>query len=128
MLKKILILIITLTSILNSTIIKTQLTEKLIKEKIPIVDIRTNEEWKQTGIVKNAITITAWYSNGKIYINDFLKELNEKIDTSKPFAMYCRTGHRTSKLANFLSKKLNYTIYDIKGGILKINKKYIEKY
>ena len=59
-----------------------------------------------------------WDERGGYDVNGFLTQLNKKIDTKKPFALICRTGSRTSIVADFLSKKLNYNVINLKGGIL----------
>ena len=32
--------------------------KKLIKNNVPIVDIRTSDEWNQTGVIPNSILLT----------------------------------------------------------------------
>ena len=54
---------------------------------------------------------------GKYDINAFLKELNKKVDTSKPFAIICHTGSRTSIIAPWMSKELHYKVINILGGM-----------
>jgi len=92
-------------------------TQKFIDSHTPIVDIRTKAEWVSTGIIKNSIPITFFYADGKYDIPKFLKELNAKVDTTKPFAIICRTGHRTKMVSSFLDKELHYPIINILGGI-----------
>jgi len=93
-------------------------SQKILDSKIPIVDIRTPGEWKETGIVENSITIMFWDEKGNYDVNTFLAELNKKVDTKKPFALICRTGSRTKIVADFLAKKLNYDVINILGGIV----------
>ncbi|MEN8148021.1 MAG: rhodanese-like domain-containing protein [Campylobacterota bacterium] len=93
-------------------------TKKLIENKVPIVDIRTPEEWKETGLVKGSIPIQFFNELGQYDIPAFLKELNAKVDTTKEFALICRTGSRTGMVGMFLSDKLKYKVIDIQGGII----------
>lgn len=93
-------------------------SQKILDSKIPVVDIRTPAEWVETGIVENSITIMFWDERGGYDVNAFLTELNKKVDTKKPFALICRTGSRTSLVADFLAKKLNYDVINILGGIV----------
>ena len=90
----------------------------LTANNIPIVDIRTVGEWKETGILKGAIPIEFFNEKGGYDIPAFLKELNAKVDTSKEFALICRTGSRTKMVAQFLSDELKYKVIDIEGGIM----------
>ena len=39
---------------------------KLINNNVPIVDIRTSDEWKQTGIVPNSVLLTFFKKGWKL--------------------------------------------------------------
>ncbi|MBN2783175.1 MAG: rhodanese-like domain-containing protein [Campylobacterales bacterium] len=93
-------------------------TQKLLDAKTPIVDIRTPMEWRETGLLKGSIPIMFFNEQGKFNINGFLKELNEKVDTSKEFAIICRTASRTKVVSDFLSNQLNYKVIDLEGGVV----------
>ncbi|NPA60227.1 MAG: rhodanese-like domain-containing protein [Epsilonproteobacteria bacterium] len=93
-------------------------SQEIIDSKIPIVDIRTEGEWKETGIIKNAITIVFFNEKGSYDVRNFLTKLNQKVDTKKPFALICRTGSRTTMVSDFLSKQLNYDVVNLKGGMM----------
>jgi len=92
-------------------------SQELIDSKVPIVDIRTVGEWRETGLLKGAIPITFFDERGKYDIPAFLKELNAKVDTTKPFALICHTGSRTSMVAPFLSQELHYKVINLQGGM-----------
>lgn len=92
-------------------------SQQLVNSKTPIVDIRTKPEWRETGLLQGAIPITFFDEKGGYDINAFLKELNEKVDTTKEFAIICHSGSRTSMLAPFLSEKLHYKVINLKGGM-----------
>jgi len=94
------------------------LTQELLDSKIPIVDIRTPTEWVQTGIIKNSIPIMFFNEKGAYDLNKFLKQLSTKVDTTKPFALICRTGSRTKIVSKYLSKELNYKVTNIVGGVM----------
>ncbi len=97
-------------------------SKALIENKIPIVDIRTVGEWKETGLVKGSIPIQFFNERGQYDIPNFLKELNAKVDTTKAFALICRTGSRTKMVGVFLSDELKYKVIDIQGGIMEAHK------
>ena len=92
-------------------------TQKLINSGIPIVDIRTAPEWHETGVLKNAVPITFFRPDGSYDVKDFLAQLNAKVDTKKPFALICHTGHRTSIVAPWLAKDLHYNVINLEGGM-----------
>ncbi len=93
-------------------------TQKFLNSKTPIVDIRTPPEWVETGIVKDAITIMFFNEQGGYDIKGFLAELNKKVDTTKPFALICRTGSRTKILSQFLAKEIGYDVINLAGGMM----------
>ena len=115
--KKIFLIFILLTSLLQAELIKAHPTIELLKKQIPIVDIRTPAEWRHTGIIKGAIPITFFDERGNYDVRKFLKELNKRIDTSKPFAVICHVGNRSAIVADFLAKQLGYTVIDLVGGM-----------
>ncbi len=118
MLKKILLSFLFLSSLLFATVQDEEASQVLIDSKIPIVDIRTPAEWKESGLLQGSIPIMLFDEKGKYDLNDFLQKLNGAVDTKKPFAIICRTGSRTKILASFLSQKMNYNVVNIKSGIL----------
>jgi rhodanese-related sulfurtransferase len=95
----------------------TYITQEILNSNLPIVDVRTPPEWKETGLLKGAIPIMFFNEQGKYDVNTFLKELNDKVDTTKPFAIICHSGSRTSMIAPWLSKELNYKVVNLLGGM-----------
>ena len=124
--KKIFLTLLILVSSLMAELRHEYLSQKLIDSKIPIVDIRTPAEWKETGIVKNSIPIMFFNEQGAYDVNAFLTELNAKVDTTKQFAIICRTGSRTAIIADFLSKQLHYKVVNVKDGIIFASQRNIE--
>jgi len=111
-------LMLLLTTLLQAEIIIEPISQELLSKKVPLVDIRTEGEWKESGIVKGAITITFFNEQGQYDLEKFLAELNAKVDTKKEFALICRSGSRSNMVGKYLSDKLGYKVIDIKGGML----------
>lgn len=124
--KQIILTFLLLSTALFAEVKDEYISQKFIDSKIPIVDIRTPGEWKQTGIVKNSIPIMFFNERGGYNVDAFLTELNAKVDTKKPFALICRTGSRTAMISAFLSKELGYSVINIKGGIVLAKPKNIK--
>lgn len=103
---------------LFASVTNEEASQKLFDSNIPIIDIRTPGEWKETGLLKGSIPIMLFDEKGNYDLKLFLEQLNKVVDTKKPFAIICRTGSRTSVLAPFLSQKLNYDVINIKSGIV----------
>jgi len=115
--KKIILALFLIASTIFAEYIPTLPTKDFVSKHIPIVDIRTPAEWKQTGIIKGAIPIMFFDSRGGYNVAAFLEELKQKVDVTKPFALICHTGNRTKIVATFLAQKLHYTVYDLRGGM-----------
>ncbi len=119
-LKIFLILIFVNSQNLYSEVFKVEKNElqNLIDQRVPVIDIRRQEEWFSTGIIKDSILLTFFDKDGKYNVENWLKELRGVIQIDKPFILICRTGRRTNIVANYLSTKRNYKyVYDAKGGI-----------
>ncbi len=126
-LKKTVLGAILLASSLSAEVTNIEVTPAFINNtKLKIIDIRTQGEWIETGIVRGAYTITFFDERGNYNIDDFLAKLNAVVDKDEKFALICRTGSRTGMISNFLGKKLNYHVVNLKGGIMKLFKEGFE--
>lgn len=105
-------------SMLHATVTNKYPSQEILNSHIPIVDIRTPGEWRETGILKGAIPIMFFKPNGSFNVESFLVKLNKAVDTKKPFALICRTSSRTTMLSNFLSQELGYNVVNLKGGMV----------
>jgi rhodanese-related sulfurtransferase len=93
-------------------------SQKLLDQKTPIVDIRTPPEWVETGLIQGAIPIMFYNEKGGYDLKGFMRELNEKVDTSKPFALICRTGSRTAVVSKYLAQTYGYDVINVVGGMV----------
>lgn len=93
--------------------------QKLLKDKVTIVDIRTPEEWKETGIVEGSHLLTFFDKNGRYNIDAWISDFEKIVNKNQPVILICRTGNRTTTVSNFLDKKMGYqSVYNVKKGIL----------
>ena len=106
--------------------------EKMKLSGVPVIDIRTQQEWKDTGIIDNSKTIEYFHADGSHNVKQFLDSLKKLgIDKSKPFVLVCRSSRRTKILGDFLSDKLGFKeVYHLKGGIVnwKAHRKSLKPY
>ena len=82
-----------------------------------IVDVRTPEEYKISRI-NNSININFYDEK---FINMF-----KKIDYDKHVLIYCRSGRRSLEAVKILTDEGFGKIYDLKGGILALDKLNID--
>ena len=79
------------------------------KDGVVIIDIRREDEWRDTGIIEGAATVTAFQASGRVdpdFLDSF-RSLAPSPDT--PIMLYCRSGNRTSGLGNALIEQLGFT-------------------
>ena len=122
MFKKILLLFVTLQAILfaDFTSIGADDLKKLQAENVPVIDIRTPGEWKETGVVPGSHKIMFFDERGNYDVQKFLNALYKVApDKNKPVVLVCRTASRTKIVGDFLSKQVGYKkVKDLKGGIM----------
>ena len=82
--------------------------------EIVLVDIRTPEEWRETGVPASAHAITMNQQPAA-----FLGALGSVAgsDKSKPIALICRTGNRSAHLAAELRKAGFTNFFDVAEGV-----------
>lgn len=113
---KILLLLAFVSTFLMAELRQVDVSEAVVKSGITVIDIRTQPEWKETGIVKDAIPLTFFDEQGRYDVDAFIKELNKHVSKDKEFALICRTGSRTSAVSDLLSKQ-GYKVVNLRGGM-----------
>lgn len=80
---------------------------------ILIVDVRTPMEWMRSGVAEGALTITPQDPA-------FIQHLEEAVggDKSKPIALICATGNRTSMIQRYLQQHGWSNVADISEGMM----------
>ena len=87
------------------------------KNKFKLIDVRTYDEFN-TNRLKNAINID-------FYDSVFLKRF-EKFNKEDNILLYCRSGRRSLIGAEILVKNGYKKIYDLKGGVISIDKSILD--
>ena len=82
-----------------------------------IVDVRTPEEY-QISRIKNSININFYDKN---FINVF-----KNLDFDKHILIYCRSGRRSLESVKILSDEGFRKLYDLKGGVLALDKSVVD--
>jgi len=93
--------------------------ELLENSDMVIVDIRTKGEWMQTGVVPGCKTITFFDERGGYDAEGFLKQMDELGGKDVEIGLICRTGARTSQVANFMAQQ-GYNVKNLVGGVMKL--------
>lgn len=93
------------------------LTEELVASGITIVDIRTEPEWRETGVVPGSVLMTFYREDRSYDLEGFIAELELQAAPDKEIALLCRRGNRSARLASLLSERGYKAIINITGGI-----------
>lgn len=92
--------------------------EQLLKSGVPIVDIRLQSEWEETGIVAGSKLLTFFDERGRYDAGAWLERVKGFAKPNEPVIVICRTGNRTKPVSQFLSQQAGYaTVYNVKAGI-----------
>ena len=119
--KKTILSLLLLCSTLMAEVTNIEVTSEFIEEnKIKIIDIRTQSEWEEMGVISDAYLITFFTKNNKFHSESFLKELNMVVDKDEQFAIISNTASRTKLVSNFLGHKHNYDVINLIGGMSKL--------
>ena len=92
--------------------------EKLNKSGVPVIDIRLQSEWEETGIVSGSRLLTFFDEKGRADPVGWLEKVKPIAKPNEPVIVICRSGNRTKAVSQFLSQQGGYTtVYNVKSGI-----------
>ena len=92
--------------------------EQLSKSGVPIIDIRLQSEWEETGIVPGSQLLTFFDEKGHADAPAWLEKVKPLARPDQPVIVICRSGNRTKVVSRFLSQQAGYaTVYNVKQGI-----------
>ena len=90
----------------------------LIEKEIKIVDVRTQNEWKSTGIIKGSILISLLDKKNKFIFENWYEDFNKKMSKNVSVIFVCAVGVRSKFISNLVNKKKpDLKIYNLKKGI-----------
>ena len=80
--------------------------------KLVLIDVRTPEEWRATGIGTSAVPIS-------MLDRTFLQKLDKAVDgdKTKPVALICAAGVRSAMIARALANYGFSRVYDVSEGM-----------
>ena len=95
-----------------------KIVEKMIDDNIVMIDVRRKEEYKRTGVIRNAHLLTFFDEFGNYDMESWMKEF-EKIVISKEqaFTLICAHANRTRVIGNFLIEQGYKNTAHLFGGM-----------
>ena len=91
---------------------------QLMAKGVPLVDIRTEGEWRSTGVIDGSRTLTFFDERGQANPAAWLEQARRIAPPDKPLILVCRSGARTQRAAQYLSSEAGYRkVYSLSGGL-----------
>ena len=118
--KIVIVIFILFTKFVNAEVIDINNKElsNLIKKEIEIIDVRTQNEWKSTGIIKGSFLISLLNKNKKFIFKDWYEMFNNKFGKNKSIIFICASGVRSNYISHLVKKKKpDLIVYNLKKGI-----------
>ena len=90
---------------------------RLAASGVPVIDIRTEGEWKTTGVIAGSKQLTFFDEQGNA-IPGWLEKAKAVAKPDQPVILICRSGNRTKAATQFLSQQAGYkTVYNVSKGL-----------
>ena len=122
---KIKLLVLTLFFIFNSIQLFAEIYEvnnekikMLLQNDVPLIDIRTEGEWYETGVINSSHLLTFFEKDGSYDFRKWMIKLGEIANENGPVIIICRSGRRSRIVSNMIIKENSeYLIYHSTNGI-----------
>ncbi len=92
---------------------------RMQQEGVPVIDIRTPREWRETGTIPGARRLMFFDEVGRADVRGWLERFRRIVpDKNQPFILVCRSGNRTSQVGRFLEKRIGMKqVYHLAEGM-----------
>ena len=122
---KIKLIALTLLFLLNSIQLFAEIYEvnnekikMLLESNVPLIDIRTEGEWHETGVINSSHLLTFFNKDGKYDFKNWMTKVGEIVEENGPVIIICRSGRRSRIVSNMMIKgNSEYHIYHATNGI-----------
>ena len=118
--KFILVIFVLFTKFVNADVINIDNRElsNLIEKEIKIIDVRTQNEWKSTGIIKESFLVSLLNKNKKFIFEDWYAMFENKFGKNESIVFICASGVRSNYISHLVQKrKPDLKIYNLEKGI-----------
>lgn len=90
---------------------------RLQAKGVSVIDVRTPEEWRDTGVIKGAKLLTFSFAGGFDKAAWFKQE-QQLVKPGEPVVLICRSGRRSKAVADYLElQSAQLKIYNASGGM-----------
>jgi rhodanese-related sulfurtransferase len=82
--------------------------QQWIARGVPVVDIRTPAEWKETGVIKGSHLLTFFDESGRANVDAWMAQFSKIAGPGDAVVLVCRSGNRTGQVTRFLDQNAGY--------------------
>lgn len=101
------------------TNINTQELTALLEKGATLIDIRTEPEWLESGVIPGSHLLMLFDEQRRLVDPDgWLAKVQAVVSVDKPVILICRVGNRTVPATQFLAKSGYKQVYHVTGGIV----------
>ena len=91
---------------------------RLMARGVALIDIRTESEWRSTGVIQGSRLLTFFDERGQANPALWLEKARLIAKPDQPVILICRSGNRTRETSRFLSEQAGYrTVYNVSRGL-----------
>ena len=91
---------------------------RLSASGVKVIDVRTENEWKSTGVVAGSNLLSFFDEAGRSNPPQWLESVKKQVNPDQPVILICRSGSRSAAAARFLSDQSGYkTVYNVSKGL-----------
>ena len=92
--------------------------ERLLAQGVPVVDIRTEPEWRATGVLAGSRALTFFDAQGRADPDAWLKRAEAFAPSGQAIVLICRSGSRSRSAAEYLERQGRYAkVYNVTRGV-----------
>ncbi len=102
----------------DATDIDNDRLERMLARGVPLVDIRTPEEQRRTGVVEGSRMATFVDPQGRFDPQAWLSAIRKVAAADEPIMLICHSGGRSAAAKRILGKQFGYQrVYNVRSGI-----------
>lgn len=95
-----------------------RIVEMMIDDNIVMIDVRREDEFKRTGVIKNAHLMTFFDEYGNHNVENWMNEFKKiVISKDQTFVLICAHANRTRTIGNFLIEQGYKNTAHLFGGM-----------
>ena len=92
--------------------------QRLLADGVALVDIRSPEEWSETGTIAGSHLLTFFDADGNHDTGGWLRKIDAIAGTGQPVALICHGGKRSFRVARLLDRQPgDRRVYNARQGV-----------